>query len=69
MLLRSQVVMGFFGLGFITVYMPEPLTRGFTTGAALHVFTNQMKQVFGIKLISVSGNFKIARVGSYKLSF
>ncbi len=56
------MAMGILGLGFVTAYMPEPLTRGFTTGAAFHVLASQMKHVFGIRLNMTSGNFKIVKV-------
>ena len=54
--------MGFLGLGFLTVYMPEPLTRGFTTGAAFHVVASQMKHIFGVNIDMASGNFKVLKV-------
>jgi MFS superfamily sulfate permease-like transporter len=54
--------MGLLGLGFLTTYMPEPLMRGFTTGAAFHVFASQMKHVFGVKISMTSGSFKIIKV-------
>ena len=43
----SQLVMGLTRLGFITTYLSDPLISGFTTGAACHVFTSQIKHVFG----------------------
>ena len=36
-------------MGFVTIYLSEPLTRGLTTGAAVHVLTSQIKYVLGIK--------------------
>jgi MFS superfamily sulfate permease-like transporter len=35
------------------------MTRGFTTGAATHIFSAQMKNVFGIKLNQYSGAGKL----------
>ncbi|CAB3398409.1 unnamed protein product [Caenorhabditis bovis] len=45
-----QVIMGVLHLGFLTTYLSDPLVSGFTTGAAVHVFTSQLNKVFGIKL-------------------
>lgn len=45
-----QVLFGVFRLGFVTTYMSDPLVSGFTTGAAVHVFTSQVKYIFGLKI-------------------
>ncbi|XP_060593514.1 prestin-like isoform X2 [Ruditapes philippinarum] len=54
-----QLIMGVFRLGFITVYLSDPLISGFTTGAACHVFTSQIKHVFGVSTERYSGVFKL----------
>lgn len=54
-----QFLMGLFRLGFVTVYLSDPLISGFTTGAACHVFTSQIKHVFGVKTARYSGAFKL----------
>ncbi|XP_045166234.2 prestin-like isoform X2 [Mercenaria mercenaria] len=54
-----QLIMGLFRLGFITVYLSDPLISGFTTGAACHVFTSQIKHVFGVQTARYSGVFKL----------
>nr|BBA68353.1 putative prestin [Phreagena okutanii] len=54
-----QLFMGVFRLGFVTVYLSDALISGFTTGAACHVFTSQIKHVFGIKTARYSGVFKL----------
>ena len=54
--------MGILRLGFVTTYLSEPLTRGFTTGAAVHVFTSQIKNVFGLSIPRYSGPLKIVYV-------
>ena len=54
--------MGVLRLGFITVYLSDPLISGFTTGAACHVFTSQIKHVFAIKTARYSGLFKLIKV-------
>ncbi|CAL1539051.1 unnamed protein product [Lymnaea stagnalis] len=57
-----QLLLGFFGLGFLTVYLSDPLISGFTTGAAVHVFTSQIKHIFGIPTGRYSGAFKLIYV-------
>ncbi|XP_056001292.1 sulfate transporter-like isoform X2 [Ostrea edulis] len=54
-----QLVMGLARLGFVTTYLSDPLISGFTTGAACHVFTSQIKHVFGIQTARYSGAFKL----------
>ena len=60
-----QVVMAVFQLGFLTIYLSTPLTRGFTTGASMHVFTSQVKHIFGISVDTFSGPLKLVYVSSY----
>ncbi|XP_069045672.1 solute carrier family 26 member 6-like isoform X5 [Lepisosteus oculatus] len=43
-----QVVLGLVRFGFVVTYLSEPLVRGYTTAAALHVITSQLKYTFGI---------------------
>lgn len=54
-----QVVLGVGRLGSLSVLMSDTLVSGFTTGAAVLVFTSQVKHVFGIKLPRYSGAFKV----------
>ncbi|XP_072024971.1 prestin-like, partial [Amphiura filiformis] len=56
-----QLLMGILRLGFVTIYLSEPLVRGFTTGAAVHVFTSQFKSLFGIKVPRFSGPLSIVK--------
>jgi MFS superfamily sulfate permease-like transporter len=35
-------------IGSITKYLSDALLRGFTTAAAIHIVTSQLKHVFGI---------------------
>ena len=35
-------------MGFLTVYLTEPFISGFTTGAAVHVFSSQIPSAFGV---------------------
>ena len=54
--------MGLFNLGFITTYMSDPMIGGFTTGAAVHVGTSQVKYLFGLKIPRSDGVCQIIRV-------
>ena len=54
-----QLAMGIFRLGFITVYLSDPLISGFTTAAAVHVVTSQIKNIFGVTTDQYSGTFKL----------
>ena len=56
--------MGVFRLGFVTTFLSDPLVSGFTTGAACHVFTSQIKHIFGIKMGRYSGPFKLIYVSN-----
>ena len=56
--------MGVFQLGFITIYMSEPLTRAFTTGAAVYVLISQIKHVLGISTGTYSGALKLVYVST-----
>ncbi|CAF1228653.1 unnamed protein product [Rotaria sordida] len=44
-----QLILSFLRLGFVTVYMTEPFISGFTTGAAIHVFSSQIPSIFGVQ--------------------
>jgi MFS superfamily sulfate permease-like transporter len=57
-----QVVMYFLRFGFITNYLSEAFLNGFLTGSAVHVFTSQIKFIFGINLIQYNGIAKIPKV-------
>ncbi|XP_062990260.1 prestin isoform X1 [Elgaria multicarinata webbii] len=50
-----QLCLGLLQFGFVAIYLTEPLVRGFTTAAAVHVFTSQLKYLFGIKTKRFSG--------------
>lgn len=51
--------MGFFRLGTLSSLLSEPLVNGFTTGAACHVVTSQLKDIFGVSVPRHKGAFKI----------
>jgi len=54
--------MGFLNLGAISLLLSPELVGGFTTGAAVHVFTSQVKYVLGVTTGGRSGIFKIPMV-------
>ncbi|XP_069109459.1 prestin-like isoform X2 [Argopecten irradians] len=62
-----QVIFGACRLGFVTTYMSDPLVSGFTTGAAVHVFTSQVKYIFGLSIPRFGNLFQI--VFTYKAIF
>uniref|UniRef100_A0A8C6SE93 Solute carrier family 26 member 6 n=1 Tax=Neogobius melanostomus TaxID=47308 RepID=A0A8C6SE93_9GOBI len=50
-----QVLLGLVQFGFVVTYLSEPLVRGYTTGAAIHVVVSQLKYTFGISPTRFSG--------------
>ncbi|XP_066490655.1 prestin [Tiliqua scincoides] len=54
-----QLCLGFLRFGFVAIYLTEPLVRGFTTAAAVHVFTSQLKYLLGIKTKRFSGPLSV----------
>ncbi|XP_075949600.1 solute carrier family 26 member 6 [Anarhichas minor] len=50
-----QILLGLVQFGFIVTYLSEPLVRGYTTGAAIHVIVSQLKYTFGISPVRHSG--------------
>ena len=57
-----QLIMFVFQLGFLTSYLSEPFVNSYLAGCAVHVFTSQMKFLFGIHLTSFVGILKIPKV-------
>ncbi|XP_075716162.1 sulfate transporter-like [Rhinoderma darwinii] len=45
-----QILMGLFRLGFISMYLSEPLLSGFVTGSSLTIVTSQIKYLLGLKI-------------------
>ncbi|XP_042308330.1 sulfate transporter-like [Sceloporus undulatus] len=45
-----QILLGVFQLGFISVYLSEPLLSGFVTGSSLTILTSQVNLLLGIKI-------------------
>ncbi|XP_017059088.1 solute carrier family 26 member 6 [Drosophila ficusphila] len=54
-----NLLMAFLRLGTLSSLLSEPLVNGFTTAAACHVVTAQLKDVLGISVNRYKGAFKI----------
>ncbi|CAK6959982.1 prestin [Scomber scombrus] len=50
-----QFIFGLLRFGFVAIYLTEPLVRGFTTAAAVHVVVSQLKYLLGVKTQRFSG--------------
>ena len=64
-LLCFQTILGVLQLGFITIFLSEALVSGYTTGAAVHVFSSQLRHVVGLDSADVKvdpGAFSLPRV-------
>ncbi|CAL8278368.1 unnamed protein product [Boreogadus saida] len=54
-----QILLGLVHFGFVVTYLSEPLVRGYTTAAAIHVVVSQLKYTFGISPARFSGPFSL----------
>ncbi|XP_068997690.1 solute carrier family 26 member 6 [Embiotoca jacksoni] len=54
-----QILLGLVQFGFVVTYLSDPLVRGYTTGAAIHVIVSQLKYTFGISPGRHSGPFSL----------
>ncbi|XP_066523054.1 prestin isoform X2 [Hoplias malabaricus] len=54
-----QLLLGVLRFGFVAIYLTEPLVRGFTTAASVHVFVSQLKYLFGVKTKRFSGPLSV----------
>ncbi|XP_077399689.1 prestin isoform X2 [Vanacampus margaritifer] len=54
-----QIILGLLRFGFVAIYLTEPLVRGFTTAAAVHVVVSQLKYLFGVKTKRFSGPLSV----------
>uniref|UniRef100_A0A3Q0THZ5 Solute carrier family 26 member 5 n=1 Tax=Amphilophus citrinellus TaxID=61819 RepID=A0A3Q0THZ5_AMPCI len=50
-----QIVLGLLRFGFVAIYLTEPLVRGFTTAASMHVVISQLKYLLGVETQRFSG--------------
>ena len=55
-------IMFIFQLGFITQYIAEPFIISYTCAYSVHIFTSQLKNVFGVRMVSYNGIFKLPKV-------
>jgi len=51
------VLMGILRLGTVIKFIPYPIVVGFTSGIALTIFTTQMKDLFGMSIDKLPGDF------------
>ena len=64
-----QLLLGVLQLGWITVYLSDPLTRGYMTASAIYVMTSQVKYLFGLRHVEeFSGPLKLFYVSSRLIS-
>ncbi|XP_053158760.1 sulfate transporter-like [Hemicordylus capensis] len=50
-----QVAMGFFQVGFVSVYLSDSLLSGFVTGASFTILTSQVKYLLGLDIPRSNG--------------
>ncbi|MFR9566630.1 MAG: SulP family inorganic anion transporter, partial [Rikenellaceae bacterium] len=58
------LLMGFLKLGAVIKFIPYPIIVGFTSGIALTIFTTQIKDLFGLTISELPGDF-IGKWGVY----
>lgn len=58
----QMVLMSVLQLGNLASLLSESLVSGFTTGAAVHVFASQLKDMFGVKIQRHKGYFQVIHV-------
>ncbi|XP_018335146.1 solute carrier family 26 member 6-like [Agrilus planipennis] len=54
-----QIIMYAFRLGILSVLLSDTLVSGFTTAAAIQVFTSQLKDILGVEIPKITGYFEI----------
>lgn len=57
-----QIILGLLRFGFVAIYLTEPLVRGFTTAASVHVVVSQLKYLLGVKTQRFSGPLSVIYV-------
>ena len=60
--LSFQVALGLLQFGFVVTYLSDPLVRGYTTAASVHVLVSQLKNVFGVSMAEKSGPLSLFTV-------
>lgn len=61
--------MGLIRLDFLTSYLSDPIVSGYTSGAAVHIFSAQLDVFFGLRLDKAKGVGKIILVIKVAVSF
>lgn len=61
-------LMGALKLGSVIKFMPYPIVVGFTSGIALTIFSTQIKDLFGLSIDKIPGDF-ISKWGVYFQNF
>ncbi|XP_056603613.1 prestin [Triplophysa dalaica] len=54
-----QFALGLLRFGFLAIYLTEPLVRGFTTAAAVHVSVSQLKYLLGVPTPRFNGPLSV----------
>ncbi|XP_067834161.1 chloride anion exchanger-like, partial [Heptranchias perlo] len=54
-----QLALGLLQVGFIVIYLSDPMISGFTTAAAIHVLVSQLKFVFQLSVPGFSGPLSV----------
>lgn len=54
-----QFALGMLRFGFLAIYLTEPLVRGFTTAAAVHVSVSQLKYLLGVQTNRFNGPLSV----------
>lgn len=62
-----QVALGLLQFGFVVTYLSDPLVRGYTTAASVHVLISQLKNVFGVSVAEHSGPLSLFKVSGDSL--
>ena len=60
-----HIFMFIFQLGFLTQYLSESFIASFTCGYSVHIFSSQLKNLFGLPMSSYNGIFKVIKVRIY----
>ncbi|XP_064398686.1 sulfate transporter-like isoform X3 [Halichondria panicea] len=60
-----MLVLGIMQCGFITIFLSTALVSGYTTGAAIHVFSSQLKHITGINIPRTPGVLSVPKTWVY----
>ena len=57
-----QLLMFVLQLGFLSIYLSDPLIGAFTSAASIHIITAQLGNMFGFPLVEQAGLFSLPKV-------